>query len=206
MREAFVLSWLSLVLTMIAFICGLFIAVSSSSSATLGFALENSVDFISSALVCWRFWGGGKTVPEETLLLREKRSSVGIALSFCLLAVVVGSVAIGHLSTSEVPSDVGLLLGLAIPSAMIFSVLGGLKMHVGIATRSPSMKKDAACSLCGAVLSLGVVFGVAAAKSTHEKVWWLDAVVAVVVSVGLLVYGVFSARPAPKSQLLDLKR
>ena len=42
---AFTLSWISLILTVIAFICGLVVASVSGSSATLGFALENAVDF-----------------------------------------------------------------------------------------------------------------------------------------------------------------
>ena len=52
------------------------------------------------------------------------------------------------------------------------------------------MKKDAACSLCGACLSLGVCTGVA--LSEGSDIWWFDAVVALVVSVLLLIYGVFS--------------
>ena len=189
-EEAFLLSWISLVVTVIAFIVGLIVAVATASSATLGFALENAVDFMSSALVCWRFQGGGKTVKVETLEQREKRASVGIALSFVVLAFVVGGVASGHLGTHEAPSHVGALLGLAVPALLLFGGLGALKLWVGIATDSPSMKKDAACSLCGACLSLGVCIGVA--LSEGSDIWWFDAVVALVVSVLLLIYGVFS--------------
>ena len=61
-------------------------------------------------------------------------------------------------------------------------------MWVGMATDSASMKKDAACSLCGCVLSLGVCVG-AAAVGADERIWWLDALVALLVSTGLLLYG-----------------
>jgi len=187
---AFTLSWVSLVLTIIAFVCGLVVSGVTSSSATLGFALENAVDFLSSALVCWRFWGGGKAVPEAQLEQREKRASVGIAISFVILAFVVGGVAIGHLSTHERPSDVTVLIALSVPSAIAFGLLGGLKMWVGQATSSASMKKDAACSLCGAVLSLGVIVG-ALAVGADERLWFVDALVAVVVALLLLSYGCF---------------
>ena len=189
MSEAFLLSWISLLVTVVAFVAGLIVAVATASSATLGFALENAVDFVSSALVCWRFQGGGKSIPEATLELREKRASVGIALSFVALAFVVGGVASGHLSTHESPSNVGALLGLAVPSVLLFSGLGGLKLWVGIATKSPSMKKDAACSLCGALLSLAVCIGVAASEGTDGDVWWFDAMMALLVSICLLIYG-----------------
>jgi divalent metal cation (Fe/Co/Zn/Cd) transporter len=187
---AFALSWISLLLTVVAFVAGLVVAVNTSSSATLGFALENAVDFFSSALVCWRFWGGGATVPESELVLREKRASVGIAMSFVVLACVVGGVASGHLGAHERPSDLGILVSLAAPSAVCFGVLGALKMWVGLSTRSPSMRKDAACSLCGAFLSVGTCVS-AGAVTADESVWFLDALVAILVSVGLLLYGAY---------------
>ena len=61
-------------------------------------------------------------------------------------------------------------------------------MWLGIATHSPSMKKDAACSLCGATLSLGVCVG-AAVVGADAQIWFIDALVALLVSLGLLVYG-----------------
>jgi len=188
---AYTLSWLSLAITVLAFIAGLIIANVTASSATLGFALENAVDFFSSALVCWRFWGGGASVPEDVLELREKRASVGIAISFVVLAFVVGGVACGHLSQHEPPSDIGVLVGLAAPSAILFGALGVAKLRVGAATHSASLKKDAACSLCGAVLSLGVCIG-AAAVGADEKLWFVDALVALLVSLGLLAYGSYT--------------
>ena len=167
------------------------VAAATGSSATLGYALENAVDFVSSALVVWRFQGGGSTIPETVLEQREKRASIGIAISFVVLAVVVGSVAISHLSAKAEPHGVGALLGLAIPSVLIFGVLGGIKMKIGFATQSAAMKKDAACSLCGATLSLGVCFGVLFAEHTAD-IWWFDAFVAIVVSVGLLANGIYT--------------
>ena len=76
--DAYVLSWVSLVCTVAAFFAGLVISISARSAATLGYALENWVDSLSSILVLWRFWGGGKTVPEEQLAQREKRASIAV--------------------------------------------------------------------------------------------------------------------------------
>ena len=136
--------------------------------------------------------GGGAKVPESTLEEREKRASVGIAASFVVLAFVVGGVACSHLGSHEVPTNLGALIGLAAPSAIVFGVLGGLKWWVGIATSSASLKKDAACSLCGSALSLGVCFGAAAVAGTDGSLWWFDALVALLVSFGLLIYGSYS--------------
>ena len=82
------------------------------------------------------------------------------------------------------PGNVAALLGISAPSVVVFAVLGAVKLHMGFATKSPSLKKDAACSLCGALLSLGVCIGTAVA---HEA-WWFDAVVALLVSGALLLH------------------
>ena len=71
----------------------------------------------------------------------------------------------------------------------IAAVLFGL-FAARYATDSASMKKDAACSLCGATLSLGVCVG--AGVHRNSRLWWIDATVAVVVSAGLLLYGLFT--------------
>ena len=59
-------------------VIGIIFAVVGKSAATLGLALENAVDIFSSSLVCWRFWGGGSTIPMEVLELREKKASIAI--------------------------------------------------------------------------------------------------------------------------------
>ena len=63
-----------------------------------------------------------------------------------MLALVVGSVAIEHLTEESELSSIGALLALASPSVVIFFFLGVLKLHIGYATDSASMKKDAASS------------------------------------------------------------
>ncbi len=167
-REAYWLSWLSVVATVVAFVAGAAVAAATASSATLGFALENLVDCFSSGLVLWRFWGGGKSIPEERLEWREKRASVGIAISFAILSIVVFSVAVSHLAAHEEPSDVVALYSIAAPSLVVFGALGVLKLHVGVCVDSASLKKDAACSLCGALLSLGVLIGASAVQSNPD--------------------------------------
>lgn len=190
-REAYLICWISLVCTVIAIIVGFIVFVQTESSATLGFALENLVDTISSLLVLWRFWGGGATVPEEELDRREKRADVGIAVSFVALAFIVGSDAVDHLTEREATTNTGALFALSGPSIVIFLVLGCVKMHLGLATNSQSLIKDASCSICGALLSVGTCVG-AALVSSGSGIWYVDAVVAVVISEGLLVFGMYT--------------
>ena len=218
-RQAEILSWCSIGATLMAVVAGLIIALETNSAATMGFAIENSVDFFSSLIVLWRFSGGG-AIPAEELELREKRASVGIAISFVVLAIVCGGVALGHLIGHAEATHIDHLLALSIPSlvvrafkvnttplpshhtaahtgrpsipprpSQIFSVLAVLKLWVGVATKSAAMRKDAACSACGAILSGGVVIGVLADRHSGGDVWFLDACLAMGVSVCLLIYG-----------------
>lgn len=85
LRLAFVVSAVSCVVCAVFLVVGLVIFAVLGSSATLGFALENGVDLVGSLFMLWRFWGGGKGVAAETLELREKRSSMAIALMFAIL-------------------------------------------------------------------------------------------------------------------------
>jgi len=188
--DAYVLSWVSLVCTVAAFFAGLVIAISARSAATLGYALENWVDSLSSILVLWRFWGGGKTVPEEQLAQREKRASIAIAITFVFLAVAVVSVAGVHFEAEHGPEEPFTLMMLSIPSMVVFGVLGVAKLWIGDKSNldSPSLRKDGLCSVCGSVLSMAVLLASALQYSGNE-VWWLDGAAAVVISAGLMAVG-----------------
>jgi divalent metal cation (Fe/Co/Zn/Cd) transporter len=198
--EAFQISIVSAIVTVIAFIAGLSISISTHSSATLGYSLENLVDLVSSLIVLWRFHGGD-TANKEELQKREKRASIGIALLMVILAICVFSVAVEHLAEGHAPSALHQLISLSVPSLLIFLILGILKFNIAIKTQSPAMKKDAVCSLGGAILSLGVLIGVGLFQS-DDAIWWFDAFVAIIISILLGLYGV---RTVVKNILEDKK-
>lgn len=138
-------------------------------------------------LLLWQ-WGGGDSIPEATLELREKRASVGIALAFVVLAITVGATAAEHVAEKTAPTSEAALLGVSAPSVVIFLALAAIKQWLGFATKSPSLKKDAACSLSGALLSLGVCMGTVVA----DEMYYFDALVALVISGGLLLHGIYT--------------
>jgi len=189
-NDAYVLSWISLLITIIAFVAGLVVALVSSSAATLGYSLENLVDSLSSILVLWRFWGGGRSVSVERLAQREKRASVAIALTFLVLAVAVVSVASTHLRHEEKTEDPGLLLAISIPSVVVFGLLAVLKFWIGHVSNldSPALRKDGLCSLAGSALSVAVLVG-AALQYSGNGIWWFDGACAVGISMGLFFAG-----------------
>lgn len=69
------------------------------------------------------------------------------------------STAVTHLAENERGSDVGLLIGLSLPSTIVFGILAVIKFRMADMLGSPNFKKDAICSLFGATLSFGVFFG-----------------------------------------------
>ena len=164
---------------------GLLIAIITRSAATLGFALESGVDVVSSALIIWRFCGGD----EKALERREKRASVLIALTFLIMALVLTTVAVIHLAEHSDPLNADILLGFAIPSTVIFGVLGVLKLIVGCELKSYALRKDAVCSFAAALLSAGVVFSIALFDASKGAVWWFDSAFAIVVSACVAAYG-----------------
>ena len=94
-------------MTLVAFIAGFSISISTNSSATLGYSLESLVDLVSSLIVVWGFHGGGATSKEE-LEKREKRASIGTSVTI-LGGVTIGEnslVGAGSVVTKDVPSNV----------------------------------------------------------------------------------------------------
>jgi len=180
----------SVALSTLVVILGTVFAAVGRSPATLGLALENAVDVFSSALVCWRFWGGGKSTPVEVLDQREKKASIAIAMAFIVLAVVVIINATVHVSHQNKAEQAVLLIALAAPCMVIFAVLGIIKIRLGQLIPSASLTKDGVCSLLGALLSAGILVGTSVTEYEDEGFWWFDGVLAIVVSCGLCAYSV----------------
>ena len=102
MREAYLVSWVSLVATSTAVLFGLVASQASGSPTMLSFALESGVDAISSAVCLWRWWGGGSLLlPEDELAGRERRAAAAIALAFVLLGLITAINAARHLAAGE---------------------------------------------------------------------------------------------------------
>merc|ERR1719482_2378397 len=129
----------------------------TDSATALGYTLENCVDFLGSVLVLWRFSGGGDGVPKDVLDRREKRADAGISAMFVVLAVVVCVDAGRELALHERDRD--------------FVELGGAKLHVGTAIKSPALRKDGMCSLAGALMSTGVLASAVIEETTD--IWWV---------------------------------
>ena len=103
-KHAYQLSLVSCGVTFVAFVIGIIAFEAAQSPAMLGFALENIVDLMSSLVVVWRFYEGGKDLTPEVVELmdkKEKRASILIAIILFILGVTVMSVACAHLAEAN---------------------------------------------------------------------------------------------------------
>jgi len=161
--------------------------------AMLGYGLESFVDVFSSVMVVWRFSQAldpALSVDEDKYAERlEKRAGIGICITFILIAFIVGGQASAHLHEGHYTKADTVMIVLASVSVVAFAVLGGGKWYISKKLNSPTMMKDAICSIAIGVISLAVAISAGVNSGADDAVWYFDSVVAVLVSIFLFVYG-----------------
>ncbi len=192
-RHAYILSWISLLITFSAAIGGIVASIQLNSSLMLVYGLENVVDFISSAIVLWRFFLPAATpLQEARLKAREKRASIGISMVLALLGggtIITASE--DFASGPEVLSNVNSLFFVSFFSTIVFGGLALIKFHFARKLSSPSLRKDGVCSAIGGVLAASVFISTVLTSSTNGSLWWLDPLIALFCGLGSLVYGLY---------------
>ncbi|CAL8460617.1 g146 [Coccomyxa elongata] len=189
-QRARLVTYASLIFTLAGGLAGIMASLALDSAAVLGYALESFVDVWSSILVLWRFWDDRSTDVSGMALQREKFASFGISLSFLGISFVVGKEAIGHIQRREGPEEAALLLGIAMASVIVLSILCGLKLDLSRKLRSESLRKDAVTSGAVAVLSAAICISTLFYR-LNRNLWWFDSVVALCISLALFCSGLW---------------
>ena len=142
-REAYLVSWVSVAAALAAVVLGLATSRVSGSPAMFGFALENVVEALSSAICVWRWWGGGSLLLlEDELVGRERRAGAAIAIAFVVLGIGVALNAVQHLAAGEEVDYRELLSAVSAPSAFVFLLLGAVKLHIGTRSANSQLCQD----------------------------------------------------------------
>ena len=150
------------------------------SSLALVFGLENCVDFLSSAVVLWRFFAPFKVDPEteQKLQRREKRASVAISFILFFLGISIFSAAINDFRRGQdEPYDRAAALIIAFFSIPVFLTLTLIKFRYANRLDSASLYKDGICSLIGTVLAAALFVNIIIIENTPES-WWVDPLIA----------------------------
>lgn len=201
--HAYILSLVSIVITLIAAIIGIVGYAQLKDSLVLIYGLENVVDFFSSAIVLWRF-NNPKTASideeqlrqrNEILSKREKRASIGVSIVLAVLGFGGVITAIEDLANGKggvKDSDATTIFVLSGISFIVFGALAYFKFHYATKLNSPSLRKDGLCSALGSLLSFSMFFNALLAFASEEDFWWwLDPIVALICGIGALGYGLY---------------
>lgn len=177
-------AWVSIVLTILLSFVGMIVESETESASTLANSLDSFIDIFTSILLLWRFWGGeGDEILMEK---REERAQIMIGFSFAILFVVVLGTALKHLEDKEKVVRESLVLSLAVPSFIIQLGLGWSKLVVAKKLRSEALKNDGISSILGSCLSGGIILDTIAMK-INPRIWYFDAVFAIIVAIVLLL-------------------
>ena len=186
------MSWASLVITLLAAIAGIAMWTNLDSSLALVFGLENCVDFISSAVVLWRFFAPFKVDPstEQKLQRREKRASVAISFILFFLGIAIFSAAINDFRRGQdEPYDRAAAFVIAFFSIPIFATLTVIKFRFAHKLDSASLYKDGICSLIGTVLAAALFVNIIIVENSPES-WWADPLIALFAGFFAMFVGV----------------
>lgn len=153
------------------------------------------MDFISSAVVLWRFFAPGELTKEREQLLhdREDRAAVAISFLIILFGCLVVPAAVGDLAAgapTERQMDVGLpvVMSISVASFVIFFFLTFLKLYYARVLNSESLHKDGLCSVIGLLLS-ACIFVSSWVITAYPDFWKIDAYLAIVCGVLAILIG-----------------
>ena len=182
-------------------------AQDTGSSLCLVYGLENCVDFLSSAVVLWRFFAPRSVdeAIERKLQHREQRANVAIGFIIVILGLSICIAALmdfqrGAEDNDEKKAAVVLLSFFSIP---VFGVLSCLKFRYAVRLDSPALYKDGICSLIGTILAIALFVNTLIIES-NSGAWWIDPVVALIAGVFAILYGIRSVWAAYANQGLPI--
>jgi len=141
--------------------------------------VENSVDFISSVIVLWRFFAPHDLSEAviKKLEHREERASMGISLIMGVLGIGILAASIDDfLRGEDEPSHRELMMGIAFFSFFFSGIMAVFKFNYSAHLSSPSLFKDGICSTIGAVLGAALFFNTIILES-NPSLWWMDPLV-----------------------------
>ncbi|XP_031572418.1 transmembrane protein 163-like [Actinia tenebrosa] len=185
-KAAIAISLVSLVCTFVIGVTAFSMSSVAKSSAAFGFAFDSLLDVLSTLVVLWRFVGDkGQTLTWD----RERRACIVMGVCFIVSSLGILVRAVRSLIVDRHPHE---FIGIQIISGVclvVFSVLAWMKFVVAERLSSSSLKTDGFSSLAGAVMALGLLMS-SLSYEENKSVWFLDAAIALCISVCLGAYAV----------------
>ncbi|GAX20025.1 hypothetical protein FisN_1Lh494 [Fistulifera solaris] len=197
-KDAYRLAVACLVITFLTAFGGIAIWMRQDLSLALAFGLENCVDFLSDAIVLWRFFAPHQLDEDVKAKLegREVRASVAISFILVFLGLQVIIAALNDFAQGrqeETEKEAALVLSFF--SILVFGAIALIKIRYSKALDSESLYKDAICSLIGAILAAALFLNTLIIDSSPEA-WWMDPFIAFIAGILAFFYGVYTLHVA----------
>jgi len=141
------------------------LALSASSVALVGFAMDSLIEIGASVVVIWELSGAGDE--------RQHRALRLIGIAFVALAgylFVQSSVAL--VTRHHAHPGLGAIAWTALTAVVMFALAGG-KHRTGLALRHPVLTAEARVTFIDAILAVAVL--VAVMLNDYLGWWWADA-------------------------------
>lgn len=185
-RAASMLALVSFISAVGFSIASIIISQTTESSAVFATGFDAFFAAINVVAVCWRF---RDELNGEIGTMREKKASTVIATSFILGGIATIVIALHNLQIDDHPTktdEMKVVLGVG---ALLYAILTFLQCYVAQLVNSQSMRALAVDSAQGAFMSVGVLVSTYV-YTKFKQFWYLDHVVATIVGVVSLIYGI----------------
>lgn len=195
--KAIRLSWFTISYNLVEGVVSIWFGVAEDSVALAGFGADSLIEVASAFLVLWRFQGTSSN-SDRFPIARERSATIGIGILFIFLALITVFGALSQLRSGIHPTTTlpGLVVSTLSLSFMFY--LWRSKERVGKALNSPTVLKDAECSLACIKLSF-ILFGGSLVYMTLPGLWWADSVAALLLSFFIAKEGIETVQAARKS-------
>jgi len=190
-KRALIVSVFAFAITVVSAVVGIVVGIINNSSAFLAFGCDGFVDIFAGVFIIWRFSGHMET--EQQMLQidqRETRASVAIAYALLIIGIATAVQAIIHLLNQDPPNNDTLLFTVSGVLGGLLLIVALLKFYIAHKLKSLSLKESGVTNISGFFLSMGVLIANGTYMADH--LWFLDATFAIVVSVILAGFGVYT--------------
>ena len=174
-RRARLLAWTSLAWLGFEGVATAVAGVLAGSIALVGNGLDSAIEGLASFVVVWRF--AASRIGSDAA---ERTAQKIVAVSFFLLAPFVAFEAVRALALEHHAETTWLGIGLSVGTLFVCPWLGRAKVRLGEQLDSPATAGEGRQNLICAYLAVGVLAGLLA--NTLVGAWWLDPLVALIIS------------------------
>ena len=186
-RAALCVSVVSLLVTFAFSVVSFVASNTTESSSIFASALDGILGAFNSGIVAWRF---RDVLNGELTPTREKKATVGLAVTFLMSGSATVAIAIIHLLKKDYPEKPDELIVILSASSVCYLVLAVVQDCISKKLESLCLKASAVDSWLAAGMCVGVLVATFIYRQAGRDLWFLDHSVAVIIGFISLVYGI----------------